>query len=293
MARSLASVLPAERLTVVVNVGDDDDIYGVRVCPDLDTVMYTLAGRQGPNGWGIAGDTFATMDQLASLGIDTTFRLGDRDLATCLVRTKALSGGASLSQATADLAVRFGIDVALLPATDADLRTWIQTTDGTWLPFQEYFVVRRHQDPVRKVIFEGTMAASPAAGVVEAIDAADLVVIAPSNPVLSIWPILAVPGIRRAVEAHDNVVAVSPLFGGNALRGPAAALLAVHDFPPGNAGVLAAYEGLLTDFVVDDGDSQDVALAGDERIHVRSTRLDDGAAGERFGEWLLGTVGAR
>lgn len=292
MARALADHLPAGQLVVVVNVGDDDDLYGVRVCPDLDTVMYTLAGIEGPHGWGIRDDTFCVMDRLAELGVDTTFRLGDRDLATCLARSAALQDGNTLTDVTRELAANVGVDVPLYPATDAALRTWIQTEGGEWLAFQEYFVIRGHRDPVRKVIFEGTMAAAPPEGVVEAIEAADLIVIAPSNPVLSIWPILAVAGIRRAVEEHDRVVAVSPLFGGKTLRGPAATLLAAQGFPAGNAGVLAAYEGLLSDLVVDEGDRADATLPGDEEIHVANTRIGEPDAGARFGAWLLDRMNA-
>lgn len=288
MARALATRLSADALTVVVNVGDDDDIYGVRVCADLDTVSYTLAGIEGPEGWGIAGDRFTAMDHLAHLGVDTTFRLGDRDLATCLLRSELLRKGGTLSEVTREITRRLGVVTTVVPATDADLRTWIQTAEGTWMPFQEYFVVRRHQDEVRKVVYEGTMAAAPAPGVVEAITNADLVVVAPSNPVLSIWPILGVPGIRRAVEEHDRVVAVSPLFSGKALKGPAGTLLLAQGFPPGNKGVLAAYEGLLSHLVVDVADAADAKTLDDEtQILVANTRIGDPAAGTVFAQWLL------
>ncbi len=293
MARGLAAAQAAEALTVVVNVGDDDDIYGVRVCPDLDTVCYTLAGIEGPEGWGIAGDTFTVMKHLAGLGADTTFRLGDRDLATCMRRTELLHGGMPLHEVTTVVSRGLGVATSVVPATNASLRTWIETADREWLPFQQYFVHRGHRDAVRKVIFEGTMAAVPAPGIVEALTTAELIVIAPSNPVLSIWPILAVPGIRRAVEEHDRVFAVSPLFAGKALKGPAAALLGSQGFPPGNAGVLAAYEGLVTDLVVDVGDAGDAsALAGDERVHVADTRIADPVRGAAFARWLFDTASA-
>jgi LPPG:FO 2-phospho-L-lactate transferase len=292
MARALARILAADQLTVIVNVGDDDDIYGVRVCADLDTVSYTMAGIEGPHGWGIADDTFTVMAHLEGLGVDTTFRLGDRDLATCIHRTAMLRDGSSLSAATATITRRLGIEVSILPATDADLRTWVEIATGEWLPFQEYFVIRGHRDEVRKVRFEGTMAAAPAPGVIEAIAAADVVVVAPSNPVVSIWPILAVPAIRREVEHHDKVVAISPLFGGKALKGPADRLLVSQGLPAGNAGVLAAYEGLLTDLVVDSGDATDIEglAAGQERIHSANTRISDPERGAAFAEWLLATV---
>jgi LPPG:FO 2-phospho-L-lactate transferase len=292
MAQGLARAVAADRLTVIVNVGDDDDLYGVRVCPDLDTVVYTLAGVAGAHGWGIAEDTFTVMDHLDALGVDTTFRLGDRDLATSMMRTDLLGEGRPLSEVTAVIAERLGVRQRVLPATDGPLRTWIQTLDLTWLPFQEYFVMRGHEDEIRKVMFEGTMAATPGPGVVEAITDADLVVIAPSNPVLSIWPIIAVTAIRRAVEAHDAVVGISPLFGGKPLRGPADRALASQGLPPGNEGVLAAYEGLLTDLVVDTGDASDTALSHEVRIHVADTHVAEPGAATRFAEWLLETVGA-
>ena len=230
------------------------------------------------------------MDGLADLGIDTTFRIGDTDFAINLYRTAALHDGVPLHAVTRHIAATLGVPCHLLPATDDTVRTEVRIASGEWLSFQDYFVIRGHRDPVSKVIFEGTMAAAPPEGVIEAIGAADLVVLAPSNPVLSIWPIVAVAGIRRAVEEHDRVVAVSPLFGGEALRGPAATLLSAQGFPAGNAGVLAAYEGLLTDFVVDEGDRSDVDLPGEERIHVADTRIAEPEAGARFAAWLLETM---
>ena len=293
MARALHRALGGEALTAIVNVGDDEDIYGLRVCADLDTVMYTMVGEESAQGWGVKGDTFTIMDHLDTLGVDTTFRLGDKDLATCLRRTALLSDGEPLSAVTASLAAHLGIDAHILPATDESVRTFVQIDDLSWLPFQEYFVMRRHEPDVRAVVFEGALTAAPAPGVVEAISAADVVVIAPSNPVLSIWPILAVAAIRRAVEAHDTVVAVSPLFGGKPLRGPADRLLAAQGLPPGNEGVLAGYEGLLTDLVIDVGDAADAAdLEGDVRIHVVDTRLEDPQAGAEFAAWLVDTLAA-
>ncbi len=292
MARGLQAQVVGQSLAIVVNVADDDDVYGVRVCPDLDTVTYTLVGQEGPHGWGLAGDTFTVMEHLDAIGVDTTFRLGDRDLAHCLHRSARLGQGEPLSATTAELTGRLGVAPRLLPATDEPLRTWLQIADRSWIPFQEYFVHRRHEDDVRAVVFEGAMAARPAPGVVDAIAGADVVVIAPSNPVLSIWPILAVAGIRRAVEEHHNVVAVSPLFGGKPLRGPADRLLVSQGLPPGNEGVLAAYEGLLTDLVVDVGDRDDAArLADDVRIHVADTRIGDAAAGSALAATLLDIAG--
>ncbi len=286
LARGLAAVLPPQLLTVVVNVGDDDDMYGVRVCADLDTVLYTLAGIEGPEGWGIAGDAFRRLALLGREGADTWFRLGDRDFEHCRRRTDALQSGLPLSKATAQLAAGLGVEVPLLPTSDDPIRTRVRTAEG-WLGFQDYFVRRHHADEVLELRYEGADAAEPAPGVTEAIAAADLVVIAPSNPPLSIWPILAVRRIRAAVARAVRVVAVSPLFGGQALKGPAARVLASLGYPAGNAGIAAAYYGLLSDLVVDAADAADVALAGPGlTVHVADTRIAEPAAAARFARWL-------
>ncbi len=284
LARGLTAVLPPQRLTVVVNVGDDDDVYGVRVCADLDTVLYTLAGCEGPHGWGIAGDTFARIAALEAAGADTWFRLGDRDWEHCERRTEALAAGVPLSKATADLAARLAVAHPVLPASDDPVRTRVRTRDG-WLGFQDYFVRRGHRDPVEEVEFAGADAARPAPGVLEALAAADVVVVAPSNPPLSIWPILAVPGVREAAAAAPRVVAVSPLFGGRALKGPAAGVMASLGLPGGNAGVAAAYDGLISELVVDRAD-QDQPVAG-LRFWATDTRIAEPAAAARFARELL------
>ena len=287
MARGLAAVPGVHDLTILVNVGDDDEIYGLHVSPDLDTVMYTLAGIEGPYGWGIGGDSFTVMDQMAILGIDTTFRIGDHDLATNMVRTAALLSGEALSTVTARIAPARRVGCRILPVTDDLLHTTIDTTEGEHLSFQDYFVLRGHRDEVAAVHYEGAANALPAPGVTEAIESADLVVIAPSNPPLSIWPILAVPGIRKAV-AGARVAAVSPLFGGKALKGPADRVMATLGLPAGNAGVLKAYEGLLDLLVVDAGDADDQALqTPDTRIIAADTRITDPEAAARFAEWLM------
>ena len=285
LARGLHEVLgPA--LTVVVNVGDDDRIYGVDVSPDIDTVVYTLAGREGPQGWGLAGDTFVVMEHLAALGVDTTFRLGDADLATCIRRTEILRSGGTLSGATAETVRALGVSAAVLPVSDAPIRTVVETAPGVWRSFQEYFVLRGHRDPVTGLRYDGAAEAKPAPGVVEAIEKAGLVVIAPSNPPLSIWPMLAVPGLAAAVEAADRVVAVSPLFGGKALKGPAAEVMHAMGLPPGNAGVAAAYEGLIDALVIDRDDAADAPLL-DVDVHVLDTRIAATADARRFATELL------
>ncbi|MFQ5555872.1 MAG: 2-phospho-L-lactate transferase [Acidimicrobiia bacterium] len=260
MARGLAAVLDEGDLTVVVNVGDDDEMYGLHVAADLDTVTYTLAATEGREGWGVRDDTFATMEGLAELGIDTRFRLGDRDLVTCLARTISLSEGGLLSAYTTKLAAALGVAQRILPATDDVVRTEVQTPDGTWLGFQDYFVLRGTRDEVAAVRYRGADAAKPAPGVVDAIRNASLVVIAPSNPPLSVWPILAVPGIREAVADHPCVIAVSPLIGGRALKGPADRVMASLGLPAGNEGVAAAYTGLLDHLVIDHEDTADIAM---------------------------------
>ncbi len=289
LARGLAAVLPSADLTVVVNVGDDEEIYGLHVSPDLDTVAYTLAGCEGPQGWGVAGDTFTVMDRLGALGADTRFRVGDVDLATNLLRTAALRSGEALSAVTARLGTALGVGCRLLPATDDRLRTQVFTADGEWLAFQDYFVLRGQRDQVAEVRYAAAAAARPAPGVLAALAAAACVVIAPSNPPLSVWPILAVPGIREAVAAAPRVIAVSPLFGGRALKGPADRVMAALGLPAGNAGVLAAYEGLLTDLVVDRGDAADLELLGGGavRLHAGDTRVADPAAAAHFARWLM------
>ncbi len=288
LARGLAAVLPPEHLTVIVNVGDDEEVYGLHVSPDLDTVLYTLAGREGPHGWGVAGDSFDMMERLAGLGIDTTFRLGDEDLVTNVFRTLALESGSSLTEIVDKLAASMGIAHRIVPVTDDPLRTRIRTVEGEWLSFQEYFVMRAHRDEVAEVVYAGADEAAAAPGVLEAIDRADLVVIAPSNPPLSVWPILAVPGVRKAVARAATVV-VSPLFGGKALKGPADRVMASLGLPPGNTGVLAAYEGLVDRLVIDRGDAAeaDRLAASGTAISVLDTRIADPAAAASFAEKLL------
>ncbi len=292
MARALRSVLPATSLTVIVNVGDDETIYGVHVSPDVDTVVYTLAGIEGPRGWGIADDTFAMLDHLAALGVDTTFRLGDRDLATCLFRTDVLAHGGTLSIATSRIATSLGADTEIVPATDDLLRTDVRIDDGSWLTFQDYFVARRHRDAVRDLRFRGGSSAQPPPGVVAAVATSDLVIIAPSNPPLSIWPILAVDELGDAVRSHERTVAVSPLFGGKPLKGPADRVMEGLGLHPGNVGVAEAYQGVITDLVIDRGDDVDVAVLRDRglRVHVTDTRIAEPDAGRRFAHWLLEAV---
>jgi LPPG:FO 2-phospho-L-lactate transferase len=288
MARGLAAV-PGIDLTVVVNVGDDAENHGLRVSPDLDTVVYTMAGVEGPHGWGRAGDTFNLNDELGRFGVDNTFQLGDRDLALKLFRTHRMSDGEPLSAVTRHVTKGLGIEQTVLPASDQAVRTEVRISESTWLGFQEYFVHRRHRDEVLEVRFAGAHTALPAPGVVEAIGEADTLIIAPSNPPLSIWPILAVECVHEAVAEHPKVVAVSPLFGGKALKGPADRVMASLGLSPGNRGVAEAYAGLIETLVVDLEDENDAETIDDVDVVVADTRIGDTAAGRRLAEAILGS----
>jgi LPPG:FO 2-phospho-L-lactate transferase len=291
MTRALAGAVAPKHLTVIVNVGDDDFVYGVHVAADLDTVAYTLAGIEGPHGWGLADDTFHVMTELGQRGLDASFKLGDRDLATCLHRTQQLRHGTPLSKITTDICQMLGIHVRVLPASDEPVPTRIKVDSGEWLPFQEYFVRRQHREPVAALDYSNAASSAPAPGVISAIETAELVVIAPSNPPLSIWPILAIPGIRTAVESAQRVAAVSPFFGGKALKGPAEQVMAALGLPPGTAGILEAYEGLIDTLVVDTADAADERLSTTATKVVSSDTLLTGPAqGRRFAEWLIDTM---
>ena len=283
LAQGLAPV--CSQLTIIVNTGDDEEIYGLHVSPDLDTVLYTLAGIAGPHGWGIAEDQFTIMHHLANLGLDTSFRIGDRDLATNIYRTHRLSEGVPLSLVTAELANRLGVGTQVLPATDDPVPTRIKI-DTEWVSFQEYFVYRGHRDRVSQLEYAGAESSRPAPGVVAALEAAEAVLIAPSNPPLSILPILAIPGIRQAVAAKDRVICVSPLFAGKALRGPADEVLASLGLGSGNQAVINAYAGLVSDLVVDTADAGD-RLTDVASVHATDTRIAEPGAARRFSEWLL------
>jgi LPPG:FO 2-phospho-L-lactate transferase len=251
---ALARAAGPEQVTAIGNVGDDLEMWELHVSPDLDTIMYTLAGRlDEERGWGVRGDTYQAMAVAEQAGRETWFTLGDQDAGLHILRTRLLKKGEPLSMVTGKLAEGLGVGVRLLPATDDRLRTKIQTQDGE-LDFQEWFVRRRHADRVDGVRFEGAEDARPAPGVLDAIKEADVVVIAPSNPFVSIQPILAVPGIEEALRTK-HVAAVSPLVGGKALRGPLAEMMASLGHEPGAAGVRALYGDLVSTFVLDREDA--------------------------------------
>ncbi len=246
-------------VTAVVNTGDDVDLHGLHISPDVDTVLYTLAGLVDERrGWGPRGDTFRALAVLEGLGGETWFRLGDLDLGLHLRRTELLAAGLPPSRVTAELAARLGIDphVAVLPMTDDRVETWVQLAeDGQWVHFQEYFVKRRADVPIRAVRFDGIDRAVPAPGLLEAIAAAQLVVLCPSNPFVSLAPILAVPGVRdtvqRARARGARVVGVSPIIGGATVKGPAARMLVELGHKPTAAAVASLYRDLLDVFFID------------------------------------------
>ena len=229
-------------LTVIVNTGDDTEVWGLHVSPDLDTITYALAGRLDlTRGWGRADESFRCLESMAAFEAPTWFALGDRDLATHLVRTQALAAGRPLSQVTAKIARRLGVHAAVLPMSDDPVRTRVRTP-AAWLTFQEYFVREKARVEVLEVTYEGAADARPAPRVLEAIADADAVVVCPSNPVTSVGPILAVPGIAGALgEARARVVAVSPIIGGAAVSGPAGQLMAARGLPVSPLGVARAY----------------------------------------------------
>lgn len=261
LARGLAGAFPEEPLTIVANTGDDFIHLGLPISPDIDTLIYTLAGLDNPElGWGRRDETWSCMETLAALGGEDWFRLGDRDLALHLHRGAALRAGAPLSSVTATIAARLGVRTRVLPATDDTLRTMLRTDQG-WLEFQEYFVHRRCAPAVREIIFDGAAASRPAPGVTEAIAAAGAVVICPSNPFISIDPILTVPGIRAALErTAAPVIAVSPILAGRAVKGPTAKMMAELGLPVSARAVAERYGTLIDAFVAE---PEDVAsLAG-------------------------------
>lgn len=257
--QGLVQIVPPESITAIVNTGDDIVVHGLHVSPDLDIVMYMLAGLINEEaGWGIAGDTFACLEFMSRYGEETWFRLGDRDLATCIYRTNLLRSGRSLSAATQELAERLGVAVRLLPMSDDPVQTQITTPDGV-LPFQEYFVKRGQRDEVRAVRFQGIEQARPSPGVLDAIAQADAVIVAPSNPFVSIGSILGVPGIRQALrERRGGVAAVSPIIGGRAVKGPADRMLRSMGTESSAYGVATLYQDFVRTFIIDD---QDAALA--------------------------------
>jgi LPPG:FO 2-phospho-L-lactate transferase len=274
LALGLSRVLAPDRLTVVVNTGDDQEFHGLHVSPDVDTVVYTLAGLVNPEtGWGLASDSFHALEALSRLGADAWFRLGDRDLATHLRRTELLESGWTLSRVTEELCRRLGVASRVVPATDGRLRTVLVTDEGD-LAFQTYFVRRRCEPKLLGLRFDGAEQAGMSPGFERALGAASCLVWCPSNPWLSVEPILAVPGARDAVERFSGPrVAVSPIVGGKALKGPAAKIMAELGYEPSSVGIARYYRGLADVLVIDRRDEAQARAIGEIglRAHVTET----------------------
>ncbi|MCF4122115.1 2-phospho-L-lactate transferase [Antribacter sp. KLBMP9083] len=290
LAHGLDLALGPDDLTVVVNVGDDTTLHGLEISPDLDTVVYTLAGLNDEDrGWGLRGETYATLQQMGRLGEDTWFTLGDKDLATHVVRTARLRAGTPLSEVTAQIAASLGVRPRIIPVTDDHLATFVDTPSGR-LGFQEYFVGRQHADAVLGLHFEGADDARPAPGVLDALTGADLVVVAPSNPFLSVEPLLAVPGVRDALAStRARRVAVSPIVGGQAIKGPAAQILESLGHEVSALGVARLYTGLVDVLCLDRVDSLLAPAIADLGLDVLVTdTIMGGAEGrERLARELL------
>jgi len=289
--QGLVEVIEPQDVTVIGNVGDDVEVLGLHISPDLDSILYALAGlNDEERGWGRADETWRALEIVGQLGGESWFQLGDLDLGLHLVRTQALRSGEPLSSVTLRIARSLGIETHVLPATDDRLRTWIDTAAGEF-PFQEWFVARQNRDEVDGVRFEGD--AEPAPGVVAAIEGADVLLIAPSNPYVSIGPILAVAAIRESLAARrGSVVAVSPLIGGRAVRGPADRMLARLAGGTSPAHVAAQYAGLIGALVVDEEDAHDLDGLTDVRPIVTRTLMTDLDARKRLAEAALGAVPA-
>ena len=293
LADGLARALPPTDLSIIVNTGDDFEHLGLKICPDLDTVCYTLAGLANPEtGWGIKDETWHTLESLETLNGPSWFRLGDHDLGTHLERTRRLREGCTLSEVTRAFCKAWGVAPRVIPMSDQPIPTTVYTQEGS-LSFQEYFVHRRCEPKVTGFSFEGVENSAPAAGVIEALQSADLVVICPSNPWVSIAPILAVPGVKKALEGKC-VVAVSPIVGGHAIKGPAAKMYQELGIIPSATAVAKHYrsstdKGILTGFIIDcldapqSADIQELGL----RVLVTDTVMSTSADRLRLAQEIL------
>ena len=280
----LRQVMPAEEITIVVNTGDDLLWWGLYVSPDIDSITYVLSGLLSrERGWGVKGDTFLCLQAMGQLGEPTWFHAGDRDLAVHLLRSRLLAEGKTLSEATAVICVKLGVKAHILPMSNSRIETRVDTPVGE-LSFEEYFVQRWYQDPVNSVRFAGASDAEPAPGVIDAISSADAVLIAPSNPITSIGPILAVPGIRDALlRARGKIAAVSPIVGNAPVAGPAGILMAAQGLPCSIAGVAKGYEDFLDVLICDTRDARNADALRKSGLRVQCTQTlmrssDDKAA---------------
>jgi LPPG:FO 2-phospho-L-lactate transferase len=278
----LRHVVPAKDLTIIVNTGDDLEWWGLSISPDLDSITYVLAGLLSKErGWGVKGDTFFCLQAMGELGEPIWFHAGDRDLAVHLLRTKLLRQGKTLTEVAADIATRMGVQARILPMCNARVETRVDTPIGE-LSFEEYFVQRWYQDPVNSVRFAGADKAEPAPGVVDAILSATVVLLAPSNPVTSIGPILAVPGITDALkQTRSPVAAISPIVGGKAVSGPAGILMAAQGLPVSIAGVAQAYRDFLDILVVDSTDAKAAEELQKSGLRVHCTKTIMSTADEK------------
>jgi LPPG:FO 2-phospho-L-lactate transferase len=298
MLSGLIHVVDPGQIFAIVNTGDDVVLHGLHISPDLDTVTYTLAGAINPDtGWGLAGETWAAMDALAAYGSGALawFRLGDRDLGTHLYRTSRLHDGATLSQVTAEIAERWQVRVAIVPMSDDPVETRVTVAGGAEIGFQEYFVGRRHDVPVEKVRFAGIEEARPGPDVLDAIKQAELIVICPSNPIVSIGPVLGVPGINEAVSARQqHVVAVSPIVAGHAIKGPADRMLAELGHEASVVGVARLYAPVAGTLVVDESDASlaDAVEAEGLRCVVAPTVMHGPAEAAALARTVLNAAGS-
>jgi LPPG:FO 2-phospho-L-lactate transferase len=290
--RGVVGVVDPGNVSIVGNVADDIEVLGLRVSPDLDSILYTLTGRADEErGWGRAGETWQALDTVAELGGESWFRLGDRDIGLHLVRTELLRQGVPLSEATERITHALGLEALLLPATDDPLRTFIETAAGTF-PFQTWFVARGHRDEVDAVHYAGSPDARPAPGVLDSLAEADVILIAPSNPYVSIGPILAVAEIRAALEQRTvPCVAVSPLIGGRAVKGPADRMLQRLAGGTTAAHVASCYAGLIDALVIDEADAP-ADLGRDVRSVATHTLMTDAEAARRLAATALDAAGA-
>lgn len=296
LAHGLYQALPPDTLTVVVNTADDFDLFGLRICPDADTVMYTLAGLANPaTGWGVVDESWQTLTMLGRYGYDLWFRLGDRDFATHIARTEQLHSGRPLSEVLAALATALGVRATLLPMSDTQVATLVETPAGL-LHFQDYFVRRQHRDPVSAVHFDGIETATAPAAVTDALQHADAIVFCPSNPIVSIGPILAVGGVTEQLrQARAPRIAISPIVGGKALRGPADQMLTGLGHQASALGVARLYQGLIDGFVIDtqDAEQHDPIAALGMRVLVTQTVMGDAADRRRLAEEVLAFASKR
>lgn len=290
LVQGLAAHLPAEELAVIVNTADDFEHLGLYIAPDVDTVMYTLAGLASQErGWGLAGETWHALDMLGRYGAETWFQLGDRDLATHILRTQALRQDHTLSEVTADLCYRLGVNQQVIPMTDDRVTTYVETPAG-WLHFQEYFVRERCEPEVLDVGVRGLEGAAPSPAFRDALTNAKAVILTPSNPVVSLGPILGLAGVKEALQASNATrIAVTPLIGGQAVKGPTVPLMQALGLTPTAFGVAEHYASLLDIFILDRRDEKlrpDIEALG-LRVHVTDTLMETDTAKARLAEGML------